>query len=65
MNWYAAHYDFDPAAENVFGREALAPRRDPLLAAWLTAGGRLSDYIGTAPPASWFDKLTMEDERKT
>jgi hypothetical protein len=49
MDWYAAHYAFDPAAGNVFGREALRLRRDPQLAAWLQAGGRLSDYIYTAP----------------
>lgn len=49
MNWYAAQYDFDPAADNVFGREGLRLRRDAELAAWLKAGGRVSDYVTAAP----------------
>ena len=43
-NWYDAVYGDDPSTDNVFGRESLAPRRNPLLRAWLAQGGRLSDF---------------------
>jgi hypothetical protein len=49
MNWYAAHYDGDPAAENIFGREALKSRNDAVLQAWLDAGGGVGDFIRHAP----------------
>lgn len=49
MNWYQTHYEGDPAADNVFGREALRPRRNRLLLAWLSCGGSLSDF--TLQPA--------------
>jgi len=45
MGWYDIYYECDPAAENVFGRETLRQRRNPLLHAWLANGGRLSDFI--------------------
>jgi hypothetical protein len=48
MNWYDAHYQGDPAAGNVFGRENLRERCDPLLRAYLANGGRLSDFIREA-----------------
>jgi hypothetical protein len=49
LNWYDAHYEGDPAADNVFGREALRPRRNVRLRAWLAAGGWVSDFIRQQP----------------
>jgi hypothetical protein len=49
MNWYEAQYEGDPAADNVFGREALRPRRNVWLLAWLRCGGLVSDF--TLQPA--------------
>ncbi len=46
MEWYAVQYADDPAADNVFGRQALKPRRNPALQAWLRSGGTLNDFIG-------------------
>lgn len=43
-NWYDAVYGNDPSTDNIFGREALVPRRTPLLHAYLGRGGRLSDF---------------------
>jgi hypothetical protein len=43
-NWYDAVYGNDPSTDNIFGREALAPRREPLLHAYLSRGGRLGDF---------------------
>jgi hypothetical protein len=45
MEWYEAQYQGDPAADNVFGREALRPRRNVLLMAYLANGGSLSDLL--------------------
>jgi hypothetical protein len=44
-SWYDVHYQGDPAADNVFGREALRPRRNALLRAFLASGGLLSDFL--------------------
>jgi hypothetical protein len=43
-NWYDALYANDPSTDNIFGREALAPRRNALLHEYLRLGGRLSAY---------------------
>jgi hypothetical protein len=45
MEWYWVQMNGDPEAGNVFGREALRLRREPMLEAWLKAGGRLSDFL--------------------
>jgi hypothetical protein len=42
--WYDAVYGNDPSTDNVFGREALIPRRDPLLQEFLRLGGRLGAF---------------------
>lgn len=42
--WYDNLYADDPAAGNVFGREALAERNNPVLLAFLKAGGRFADF---------------------
>jgi hypothetical protein len=43
-NWYDAVYGDDPSTDNIFGREALGERRNPLLHACLARGGRLSEF---------------------
>ena len=48
-DWYGAHYAHDPHADNVFGREALNLHGDPPLQAWLAQGGRMTDFIRSAP----------------
>jgi hypothetical protein len=45
VGWYELQYEADPAADNVFGREALRPRCNPRLRAWLRGGGLVSDFI--------------------
>jgi len=45
MNWYDAHYQGDPDVGNVFGRENLRQRRNPLLRAYLANGGRLTEFM--------------------
>jgi hypothetical protein len=50
-NWYDAVYGNDPSTDNIFGREALVPARDPLLHFYLARGGRLSQFARAKPPA--------------
>jgi hypothetical protein len=44
VEWYDRIYANDPSTDNIFGREALVPRRDPLLHDYLRRGGRLSQF---------------------
>lgn len=44
MGWYDAAYGDDPSTDNVFGREDLAERRNPLLQDYLRRGGALSAF---------------------
>jgi hypothetical protein len=44
MGWYDAAYGDDPSTDNSFGREDLAPRRNPLLREFLRRGGSLAAF---------------------
>jgi hypothetical protein len=48
-NWYDLVYGNDPSTDNIFGREALVPARDPLLHLYLAEGGRLSQFAWQKP----------------
>jgi hypothetical protein len=49
--WHDEIYLNDPSMDNVFGREALAPRRAPLLLEFLRRGGCLADFPRHQPSA--------------
>jgi hypothetical protein len=42
--WHDELYLNDPSTDNIFGREALAPRRNAMLLEFLRHGGRLADF---------------------
>lgn len=43
-HYYDSIYGNDPAAENPFGDESLAPRRNSMLMEYLKRGGLLSEF---------------------
>ncbi len=55
--WHDELYFNDPAADNVFGREALAPRRHAQLLEFLPRGGRLCDFPRGQPRPPLTDTL--------
>ena len=51
-SWYDRLYGDDPSTDNIFGREDLVSRRNPLLHVFLAHGGRLSDFIALPDEAA-------------